>query len=185
MKNRAVFFDRDDTLIKNVPYLGDPSQVRLMPHARESLDRLQKKGYLLFIVSNQSGVGRGYITRDQVASVNEEMLRQLGSSYFKKIYSAFSAPGDSLDDGRKPNPKLVLEAAAEYDIDLSQSYLIGDRLSDIQCAENAGCQSILLMTGDYHDEKSDASSSAHHVAHTLEEATNWILSEKIDPKKNS
>jgi len=175
MKNRAVFFDRDDTLIKNVPYLGDPSQVRLMPHARESLDRLQQAGYLLFVLSNQSGVGRGFITREQVQAVNQEMLRQLGTPYFKEIYSAFSAPGDAIDDGRKPNPKLVFEAAAKYDLDLAQCFLVGDRLSDIQCAHNSGCQSILLMTGDYHDEKSDASSAANHIAHTLEEATDSIL----------
>jgi D-glycero-D-manno-heptose 1,7-bisphosphate phosphatase len=176
MKKRAVFFDRDDTLIKNVPYLGDPAQVRLMPHAKESLDQLQKEGYLLFIVSNQSGVGRGYITREQVHAVNQEMLRQLGAPYFQEIYSAFSAPGDAIDDGRKPNPKLVLDAASRYEIDLAQSYFVGDRLADVRCAKNAGCQSILLMTGDYHEEKSDASSEANHVAHSLDEATRWILS---------
>lgn len=175
MNHRAVFFDRDDTLIKNVPYLGDPSLVSLMPHARESLEILQKNGFKLFVVSNQSGVGRGYITQEQVHAVNQEMIRQLGESYFTAIYSAFSAPGSLLDDGRKPNPKLVLEAAEEYKLNLAESYFIGDRLSDMQCARNAGCQAILLLTGDYQDEKSEAGNQAHFIAHSLEMATDWII----------
>ncbi len=175
MKNRAVFFDRDDTLIKNVPYLGDPSLVSLMPFAQESLERLQKNGFKLFIVSNQSGVGRGYITQEQVHAVNKEMLKQLGANFFTEIYSAFSAPGSLLDDGRKPNPKLVLEAANRYEIDLKKSYFIGDRLSDIQCAHNAGCHAVLLLTGDYHEEKAAASDLAQFIAHSLEEATQWIV----------
>lgn len=175
MTRRAVFFDRDDTLIKNVPYLGDPSLVSLMPQARESLEILKKNGFKLFVVSNQSGVGRGYITQEQVHAVNQEMIRQLGGSYFTAIYSAFSSPGSLLDDGRKPNPKLVLEAAEEYEINLAESYFIGDRLSDMQCARNAGCKAILLLTGDYQDEKSEAGNQAHFIAHSLEMATEWIL----------
>lgn len=175
MKRRAIFFDRDDTLIKNVPYLGDPHQVRLMPHAQESLDLLKKNGFLLFIVSNQSGVGRGYITKEQVHQVNQEMLRQLGSSYFQEIYCAYSAPDAAIDDGRKPNPLLVLEASQKYHLDLAHSYMIGDRIADIQCALNAGCRPILLLTGDYQDEKKEAGALAHFVATDLQEATQWIL----------
>lgn len=181
MKKPAVFFDRDDTLIKNIPYLGDPSLVSLMPEARESLEKLQSHQFKLFVVSNQSGVGRGYITQEQVHAVNQEMVKQLGSDFFTEIYSAFSAPGSLFDDGRKPNPKLVLEAADCYEIDLTRSYFIGDRLSDMQCARNAGCHAVLLLTGDYQDEKSEASAISDFIAHSLKEAIDWILSDFSRP----
>lgn len=175
MKMKAIFFDRDDTLIKNIPYLGDPRLVQLMPFAKESLTRLQEKGFLLLIVSNQSGVGRGYITKEQVQAVNNEMIQQLETNFFKEIYCAFSTPNSPEDDGRKPNPKLVLEAAQKYNLDLSKSYFVGDRVSDIECALNAGCHPVLLLSGDYLDEKNEASKKAEFVGKDLREVTDWIL----------
>jgi len=92
MKHLAVFFDRDDTLMVNVPYLGDPSLVTIFPEAAEAMYALREAGFWLFVVSNQSGVGRGLITRSQVFAVNAELKRQLDGDYIHAFYHSFAAP---------------------------------------------------------------------------------------------
>ena len=92
MRHRAVFFDRDDTLMVNVPYLGDPSKVQIFPEASEALLALHQAEFWLFVVSNQSGVGRKLITRNQVFSVNVELERQLGGDYIRAFYHSFATP---------------------------------------------------------------------------------------------
>ncbi|MFZ5806520.1 MAG: D-glycero-alpha-D-manno-heptose-1,7-bisphosphate 7-phosphatase [Verrucomicrobiota bacterium] len=171
---KAVFFDRDDTIIYNVPHNGDPSKVRLMPDARECLEKLQQAGFELFIVSNQSAVGRGWITKEQVDAVNAEMLQQLGKPFFKKIYLCYSAPEDPYAERRKPSPAMILEARNEFSIDLTQSFIVGDRLADVECGLNAGCRSVLIALEE-NDETQEARKRAHFTAKTLAEATDWIL----------
>src|SRR5277367_558457 len=131
MTPKAVFFDRDDTLMVNVPYLGDPTKVEIFSDAAEALYALHKAGFLLFVVSNQSGVGRGLITRDQVHEVNAEMKRQFKGDYIHAFYHSFATPDDPYATDRKPSPELLLHAAKAHDLDLNASFFIGDRLSDI------------------------------------------------------
>ena len=144
MKQRAVFLDRDDTLMVNVPYLGDPTLVEIFPEAAAALYALRKADFLLFVVSNQSGVGRGLITRGQVSAVDAEMKRQLDGDYIHAFYHSFAAPDDPYATDRKPSPELLLQAAKIHDLDLAASFFIGDRLSDIECGLNAGCRTVLL-----------------------------------------
>jgi D-glycero-D-manno-heptose 1,7-bisphosphate phosphatase len=182
MKPRAVFLDRDDTLMVNVPYLGDPNRVEIFPEAAQALYALRHAGFLLFVVSNQSGVGRGLITRDQVFAVNAEMKRQLDGDYIHAFYNSFATPDDPYATDRKPSPELLLQAAKVHDLDLPGSFFIGDRLSDIECGLNAGCRSVLLT----HEKSSRKENSdeddaiarlkAHYIASTLTDAANWILS---------
>jgi D-glycero-D-manno-heptose 1,7-bisphosphate phosphatase len=172
---RAVFFDRDDTLIRNVPYLGDPAQVRLLPGASAALRDLRAAGFGLFIVSNQSGVGRGLITREQVQAVNDEMNRQLGETFFEGIYNCYAAPEDPYADERKPSPILVQRAATEHGLDLKRSFFVGDRLSDMQCGKNAGCRSVLVLTGIVNQEQEDSRKAADFVTEDLAGAAKWIL----------
>ena len=182
MKNRAVFLDRDDTLMVNVPYLGDPAHVEIFPEAAAALFRLRKAGFLLFVVSNQSGVGRGLITREQVVAVEAELKRQLDGDYIHAFYNSFSAPDDPYGTDRKPSPELLLEAAQAHDIDLAASFFLGDRLSDIECGINAGCRTVLLTHAqssrrDAADpEDLVAREKAHYITSTLTDAANWILS---------
>jgi D-glycero-D-manno-heptose 1,7-bisphosphate phosphatase len=176
MGARAVFFDRDDTLIRNVPYLGDPSQVELLPTVREALETLAKAGFRLFVVSNQSGVGRGLITLDQVAAVNAEMVRQLGGSWLEGFYNCYATPEDPRGENeRKPAPGLLLRAAAEHGLDLKRSFMVGDRLSDIQCGKNAGCRSVLVLTAPDRDCLGQAKAEADGTVETLRAAADWIL----------
>jgi D-glycero-D-manno-heptose 1,7-bisphosphate phosphatase len=186
MSHRAVFLDRDDTLMVNVPYLGDPAQVEIFPEAAEALFVLRQAGFLLFVVSNQSGVGRGLITRDQVHAVNTEMQRQLKGDQIHAFYHSFATPDDPYATDRKPSPELLVQAAKTHGIDLAKSFFIGDRLSDIECGHNAGCRTVLLAhdkssrraTPDPEDEV--ARVKAHYITSTLTDAANWILNVSSD-----
>lgn len=178
MARPAVFFDRDDTLIHDVPYNGDPARVVLLPGAAEALQRLEEAGFLLIVISNQSGVGRGLITPGQVEAVNREMIRQLGKPYFAAIYSCFAAPGEEDGNCRKPNPGMVLQAREEHDLDLAASFMVGDKLSDQLCARNAGCRPVLLVNPKDAPEKIAAAAAvADYAAATLLAAAEWIIHE--------
>ncbi len=181
MKHLAVFFDRDDTLMVNVPYLGDPSLVTIFPEAAEAMYALREAGFWLFVVSNQSGVGRGLITRSQVFAVNAELKRQLDGDYIHAFYHSFAAPDDPKATDRKPSPQLLFKAAEINNLDLPKSFFVGDRLSDIECGINAGCRTVLLThelssrkeSGDPEDDL--ARQKAHFIANNLREAVQWII----------
>jgi len=146
---RAVFLDRDGTLIEEREYLSRPGDVALLPGTGKALRRLQQAGFALFLVSNQSGVGRGYFTLEDVEKVNRCLLAELARDgvEFVKIYIAPEAPGQP-SRGRKPSPQFLLDARDEFGLDLSQSYMIGDKLIDLECGWNAGVKkSILVRTG--------------------------------------
>jgi D-glycero-D-manno-heptose 1,7-bisphosphate phosphatase len=175
MGKAAVFLDRDDTLIENVPYLGDPEQVRLLPGAKEAIQRLRQRGLPLFIVSNQSGVGRGFITKDQVRSVDARMEELLGIPFVDYCH-CFAAPGDPYDERRKPSPLMLQEAAAEHGLDLSHSVMVGNRLSDIQAGHSAGCWTVLLKLRVHPEDEKESTTLASYSAETWEKATDWILS---------
>ena len=145
----AVFLDRDGTLIAEKNYLRRPEDVVVLPGAPAGLKRLGDAGFKLFIVSNQSGVGRGYFTLADVERVNEHLCRELARAgvRLEKIYFAPEAP-DQPSRGRKPSPQFLFDARDEFGVDLAQSYMIGDKLIDLECGWNAGVkQSILVRTG--------------------------------------
>ena len=175
MAKAAVFLDRDDTLIENIPYLGDPSKVRLMPGAAEACQKLRQAGYLLFVVSNQSGVGRGLITKEQVRAVDQKMEFSLGGpGTISGYYHCFAAPGDPYDERRKPSPAMLQEAAHEHGLDLARSFMIGNRLSDIQAGLRAGCSAILLDLRVPTEEKAEATKTASFIAKDWNSAMGWI-----------
>lgn len=147
--NRAVFLDRDGTLIEERNYLCRPEQVAFFPGVGAALNRLQQAGYRLFIVSNQSGVGRGYFTLADVQQVNQYIDAELGKQgvHFDRTYVAPEAPG-LPSRGRKPSPQFLFDAREEFHLDLAQSFMVGDKLIDLECGWNAGVrQCILVRTG--------------------------------------
>ena len=147
--NRAVFLDRDGTMIAEKNYLCRPEDVEIFPATPAGLKRLAGAGFRLFIVSNQSGVGRGYFTMADVDRVNAHLCGELARDgiRFEKIYIAPEKP-DAPSRGRKPSPQFLFDARDEFGLDLAQSYLIGDKLIDLECGWNAGVkQSILVRTG--------------------------------------
>jgi D-glycero-D-manno-heptose 1,7-bisphosphate phosphatase len=147
--SQAVFLDRDGTMIVEKNYLCRPEDVEIFPATPAGLKRLAGAGFKLFIVSNQSGVGRGFFTMADVERVNEHLCRELARHgvQFEKIYIAPEKPGEP-SRGRKPSPQFLFDARDGFGLDLTQSYLIGDKLIDLECGWNAGVKkSILVRTG--------------------------------------
>jgi histidinol-phosphate phosphatase family protein len=145
-----MFFDRDGTLMEEAGYCADPAQVRIFPGVPEALRKLKRAGFLNIVVSNQSGIARGFFTEAQYHAVQRELLRQIGDASFGSPIDAsyFCADGpDAPSLRRKPAPGMLLEAAAEFGIDLARSVMVGDKSSDIECARRAGAHSILVATG--------------------------------------
>jgi D-glycero-D-manno-heptose 1,7-bisphosphate phosphatase len=142
----AVFLDRDGTLMRDVDYCGDPQEVEVFPQAAEALRRLKRNGYRLIVITNQSGIGRGYFTEAEYRAVETEFLRQLGDDLIDASYYCPDLPAtDSIR--RKPGPGMIFEAQHEHRLDLLRSFLIGDKASDIGCGRNAGVRTILVQTG--------------------------------------
>ena len=176
---RAVFLDRDGTIIEEKNYLRRVEEVVIFPGAGAALGRLHRAGFGLFIVSNQSGVGRGYFTLADVEKVNEHLLRELGreGAHFEKIYIAPEAP-DAPSRGRKPSPQFLLEAQDEFGVDLTQSYMIGDKLIDLECGWNAGVKKCLLVRTGYGAALERTSADKLGTAAVVDDlpaATQWIL----------
>src|SRR5437667_8860826 len=147
--NRAVFLDRDGTIIEEKDYLSDPKGVVIYPGAADALRRLQDAGFKLFIVTNQSGIGRGFYAEQDMQRVNARLLEQLARHgvRIERIYFAPETP-EQPSRGRKPSPQFLFDARDEFGIDLSQSYMIGDKLIDLECGWNAGVKvSILVRAG--------------------------------------
>jgi D-glycero-D-manno-heptose 1,7-bisphosphate phosphatase len=143
--NRALFLDRDGTIIEDREYMRDPALVRLLPGAADALSKLAREGWKLIVISNQSGVGRDLIAPDEMRAVQTrfEKLMQAASAPIDASYFCLHAPEDGCPC-RKPSPLLVEQAAREHAIDLAESFMIGDREADIQCGRNAGCSTIWL-----------------------------------------
>ena len=182
---RAVFLDRDGTIIEEKEYLRDTDQVAIFPGAKEALKRLQDAGFKLFIVSNQSGVGRGYFTMADVNRVNERLVELLarGGVRFEKIYIAPEAP-EQPSRGRKPSPQFLFDARDEFGIDLSQSYMVGDKLIDLECGWNAGVKKGILVRTGYGAqwEPSGVEKVGRaYVVGGLAEAAEWILATDPPP----
>ncbi len=169
----AVFFDRDGTLIHEVNYCSDPAQVRAVGGAPEALLKLADAGFAVVIVTNQSGIGRGYFTHDDFQRVQEEVLRQLRPAEIAATYYDDSGP-QNPSDRRKPSPKMVEEAAREHGLDLGRSFFVGDKKSDIECGKNAGLRTVLVETG-YGKEHSGCGADA--VVPDIVAAADWILQE--------
>lgn len=142
----AVFFDRDGTLMQEVHYCSDPAKVSAIAGAAEALALLKARGFLNVIITNQSGIGRGYFTVAQFEQVQAELLRQLGPERIDATYFCPDSP-DSPAPRRKPSPAMVFEAASALPIDLARSFFIGDAASDIECGRAAGLRTILVQTG--------------------------------------
>ncbi|MCM0604554.1 MAG: HAD family hydrolase [Xanthomonadaceae bacterium] len=145
--NRAVFLDRDGTLNADPGYISNPDQITdLLPGAIEGLKKFKQQGFLLVVVSNQSGVGRGLIKPETLPLVNAKINQILAPQGIQ--IDRFEMCTHKPDENcicRKPHPGLIHSAAKALSIDVSQSVMIGDRLTDLECGINAGCKTIILI----------------------------------------
>lgn len=182
---RAVFLDRDGTLIEDKDYLCRPEEVAIYPGAGAALRALQEAGLALFVVTNQSGVGRGYFTLADVEKVHDHLVRELARDAvrFQKIYIAPEAP-DQPSRGRKPSPQFLFDARDEFGIELPESYLIGDKLIDLECGWNAGLKQCLLVRTGYGaavERECRGKLREAVVVDNLVAASNWILESLMKP----
>ena len=178
MRTAAVFLDRDGTIMEDANYVGQLERVTLIPGAAAALQQLQTAGYRLFIITNQSGVGRGYFTREAVEQIHAHLDEQFGRSgvKFAGYYVCPHHPADNCEC-RKPRPKLLLDAAAREGVDLAGSYMIGDRASDIQAGVNAGTRTVLVLTGVGRETQVAGQVQPDFVATDLAAAAAWILNQ--------
>jgi D-glycero-D-manno-heptose 1,7-bisphosphate phosphatase len=175
----AIFLDRDGTLIVEKNYLSNPAQVELLPGVAQALKRLQDAGFKLFIVTNQSGIGRGYYTLEDMHRVHNRLRAVLARDGVKidKIYFAPEAP-DLPSRGRKPSPQFLFDARDEFAVDLSRSHLIGDKLIDLECGWNAGVKACLLVRTGYGAEVERTAGEKLNravIVDDLAAAADWIL----------
>jgi D-glycero-D-manno-heptose 1,7-bisphosphate phosphatase len=170
-KSPAVFVDRDGTIMENVDYCSDPKQVRIFPGVREAFRRFKSNRFKLIIITNQSGIGRGFFTIEQYRAVEAEVLRQLGNGLVDATYFCPDVPGQH-SSCRKPAPGMILQATQEHRIDLSRSFFIGDKEIDAECGRNAGVRTIRVQTGFQRD---TTGSIADWVASDFADAAKIIL----------
>lgn len=171
VSRRAVFFDRDGTLMREEDYCRHPSQVHAIPGADAALAALRAAGWLAVIITNQSGIGRGYFTLADYEAVNAELFRQLGQSM--PAYCCADHP-DTPTPRRKPGPGMITEALHDHAIDPALSWMIGDKDIDIAAGRAAGCRTILVLTG-YGE--AHRTCGADFVARDVVEAIHHILEE--------
>lgn len=188
--SRAVFLDRDGVLIHDVDLLTDKSEVIIPPDVPKGLYKLGQAGYKLIVISNQTVVARGMATESKVEEINtyiSNALVELGAPKIDAFYICPHHPHADVQkyrvacECRKPKPGLLIQAAAELRIDLSHSFMIGDRMSDIIAGSRAGCKTVLTCTGKHDalpiisDEPFDTSISPHFTCDNFHSAVNWIL----------
>lgn len=155
MKRRAVFIDRDGTISEEVGYINHPSRFRLFPYAASAIKLLNERGWLAVIVTNQAGVARGYFSETMIQTVHDNLQQSLRNEgarvdaiYYCAHHPSVGEPPYRQDcDCRKPKPGLVNRAAKDLDIALEQSWMVGDRYSDIELARNAGVHAALVLSG--------------------------------------
>lgn len=148
--NKALFLDRDGTLIPDKGYLSDPDGVELIPGVLNALQTARDLGYLLFLFTNQSGIGRGFYTLEEAQACNQRMLDLLGfgNDLFAAICIAPETP-DQPSEYRKPSPRFILEMKAKHSLDPELCWMVGDRESDVEAGHNAKIHAAALCTGKY------------------------------------
>lgn len=182
MVNKAVFLDRDDTLIEDPGYINHPDQVRLLEGVTETLAELKKMGYKLIVVSNQSGIARGIFTEEMLTKIHErleQLLSHHGAALDKIYYCPYHPEGAipkyrRESDWRKPQSGMLLAAAEEFDIDLTQSWLIGDSTRDIDAGKSAGCKTILIQNAAHNRTIEPGATAPDYMAVNMKEVLNII-----------
>lgn len=170
-KRRAVFLDRDGVICYDVHYMSSPDQFKLMPFVGEGIKMLNDAGYLVIVVTNQSGLRRGLITEENLRKIHEKMISEL-SAYGARIDDIFVCPclPEENCECRKPKPGMIIEAARKHNIDLSSSFMVGDKQIDADAGRAAGCKTILISE--------EQGLKADYVVKSFKEAVEIILSEK-------
>lgn len=187
MKDPVVFLDRDGTINEEVGYLNDPARLRLLPGAAEGIRLLNQAGLKVVVVTNQSGIARGYFTAATVEAIHQELVRQL-AVHGARIDAFYYCPHHPKEGClcRKPRPALVTKAARDLSLDLSRAYVVGDRDLDLRLAQNIGAKGILVLTGYGREEATRLSHlglTPAFIAKDLLEAARFIVEDHAHPHR--
>lgn len=182
MANKAIFLDRDDTLIEDPGYINHPDQVKLVDGISEALKELRELDYELIVVSNQSGVARGIVTEKALGEIHDRLKQLLAEkgAYLDQIYYCPYHPEGVIpeyrkdSDWRKPNPGMILAAANEMNLDLSRSWCIGNSNRDIEAGSRAGCKTILVSSNPSSPKNRTSAVMPDFTAVNIKEAVNII-----------
>lgn len=183
-KNSAVFLDRDGTINEEVGYLSRLDQLKLIPGTPEAIRLINEAGMMTVVVTNQSGVARGYFTEDFVETVHERinaMLQEKGARidrfYFCPHHPVYgNGPYKIACSCRKPESGLFLRASEELDIDLARSYVVGDMLKDIDAGKRVGTRGVLVRTG--YGQNISQTDKPVYIAEDVLDAVQWILQDR-------
>lgn len=178
----AVFLNKDGTLIENLPFNTDPEKIRLMPGASDALLQLQRLGYQLFVVSNQSGVGRGLFDESALEEVHARLryllkacdVRLDGFYYCPHWLHSMKARYAYLCQCQKPAPGLMTRAASQHGLDLMQCWMVGDGLDDIEAGRRAGCRTIMIDNGNETEWRCSTVRRPHRLARDLQHMADII-----------
>ncbi len=195
MSHRAVFLDRDGTIARDVHYCRDPRDFDILPRVPAAIHTLNENGFKVVVITNQSGIARGYFTLETLSRIHEKMAAELArdGAFIDAIYLCPHHPDEGCEC-RKPKPALLHQAARDIGIALDRSYMIGDDIKDVQAGKAAGCRTVWLrpvaadctddraVAADCTDDRADSadqgglhSAASHHVAADLFEAVEWLL----------
>ncbi len=181
--NKAVFLDRDKTIIEdNEGYINDPAKVKLLPDVGSAIKKLNDNGFMVIIISNQSGIGRGMFNEQDLESIHQKMtdLLQKENAFIDDIFYCPHHPEAKVEKFRKdctcrkPLPGMIIKAAMNHEIDLDQSYCVGDEERDIEAGKNAGCRTIRIT------EQADFESKADYKVNDLTQAVKIVLRTKVE-----
>jgi D-glycero-D-manno-heptose 1,7-bisphosphate phosphatase len=181
--NKAVFLDRDGTIIEDSGYINHPVQVHFIPGAIGAIKKLNAAGYKVIVITNQSGVARGLFSEDMLQTVDKYIQKTIlnGGAHLDGLYYCPHHPEHGIYpykqecDCRKPNPGLIKKAAKEHQIELGSSFMIGDHSTDITAGHRAGVKTIFVTTGHGAKEKAHLKEKPDHQAADLAAAVAWIL----------
>ena len=181
--NKAVFIDKDGTLIPDIPYNTDPELISLHAHAASGLAALQNAGYMIIVITNQSGIAMGYFVEDRLEMVQakiEKLLNDIGVTLSGFLYCPHHPEGNikeySIDcECRKPKPGMLIQGALRWNIHLNSSWMLGDILNDIEAGNRAGCRSILIDNGGETQWQTGSYRTPDYIAKNIMEASDYIL----------
>jgi D-glycero-D-manno-heptose 1,7-bisphosphate phosphatase len=193
MLNKAIFLDRDDTLIDDPGYISHPDQVRLLEGVPDALNGFHKLGYKLVVVTNQSGIARGLLTEDTLKTIHakfEDLLAEKHAYVDRIFYCPYHVEGVideycKASNNRKPNPGMLLQAADDMDIDLSISWCIGNGLSDVEAGQRAGCHTILIDQMSPTGQAKPGQIRPDYIAVNMREALNIVKQFEATEKRHT
>lgn len=183
-KHKAIFLDKDGTLITDVPYNVNPSLVRLEPGVLEGLTNLQSQDYLLVIISNQPGISMGLFSKNELENLISYLTNLFAENliHISRFYYCPHLPADANNEAkicscRKPEPEMLTKAAQDLDIELTESWMIGDILNDVEAGNRAGCRTILINNGNETEWLFNSVRNPDYTATDFLDASNYIFAQ--------